>query len=290
MNYIFFAFLSAFFAALTSIFAKIGMKKISSNLATALRCIIVVIFSFLMAYITSDIPAQLSIMSYKTLLFLILSGITTGASWMCYFHALKTGNVNLVVPIDKSSIVFTIVLSSLIFPGEHLSVFKAVCTALIAIGTLLMIEKKKNERSTKKKKSAILYAFLGAIFAALTSILGKIGIEGISSDVGSALRCVVVLIMAWAIVFAGKDYKSINNIDTKCGIFIILSGIATGASWLCYYRALSIGPASVVAPIDKLSILLTVLLSYLFFKEKLSWKSFSGLILITAGTLLLLIC
>lgn len=290
MSYIFFAFLSAFFAALTSILAKMGMKKVNSNLATALRCIIVVIFSFLMAHITSDIPAQLSLMSYKTMLFLVLSGITTGASWMCYFHALKIGNVNLVVPIDKSSIVFTIVLSSLIFPAEKLSVFKGICTAIIAVGTLLMIEKKTNKRSAKKKKTAIIYAFLGAIFAALTSILGKIGIEGISSDVGSALRCVVVLIMAWIIVCAGKDYKQIGTIDTKCGIFIILSGIATGASWLCYYRALSMGPASIVAPIDKLSILLTVLLSYLFFKEKLSWKGFLGLVLITAGTLLLLIC
>ncbi len=289
MNYIVFAFLSAFFAALTSILAKAGMKKINSNLATALRCIVIVIFSWFMAYITTDIPSQLLSMSYKTLLFLVLSGITTGASWMCYFHALKIGNVNVVVPIDKSSIVFTIVLSSLIFVNERLTLLKGICTLVIAIGTFLMIERKASVKS-KKKKSAILYAFLGAIFAALTSILGKIGVSGISSDLGSAIRCVVVLIMAWVIVFMNNSNTRSAKVDFKSGMFIILSGIATGASWLCYYRALSQGPASIVAPIDKLSILLTVLLGYICFKEKLSKKALIGLILIVSGTLLLLIC
>ncbi|MBQ8002303.1 MAG: EamA family transporter [Clostridia bacterium] len=289
MNYIIFALLSAFFAALTSVLVKLGMKKINSNLATALRCIVVVAFSWLMAFITSDLRTEFDSLTYKTVLYLILSGITTGASWMCYFHALKIGNINLVVPIDKSSIVFTILLSFCIFPEENFTYLKLFCVLLIALGTFLMIEKKA-QRSSKRKKTAIIYAFLGAIFAALTSILGKIGISGISSDFGSAIRCVIVLIMAWLIVFSGKNYRSFNDIDTKSGIFIILSGIATGASWLCYYRALSTGPASVVAPLDKLSIVFTVFLGYIFFKEKLTKKSLIGLALIVAGTLLLLIC
>lgn len=289
MNYIAFAFLSAFFAALTSILAKVGLKKINSNLATALRCIVIVIFSWLMAFITTDIPKELFSMSYRTLLFLILSGITTGASWMCYFHALKIGNINVVVPIDKSSIVFTIVLSSLIFENERLTLFKGICTLLIGVGTILMIEKSKG-RSSKRKKSAVIYAFSGAIFAALTSILGKFGVSGISSDLGSAIRCVVVLIMAWLLVFMGSDFKGMKKLDLKSGLFLILSGVATGASWLCYYRALSQGPASIVAPIDKLSILLTVILGGIFFNEKISSKGVTGLILIVSGTLLLLLC
>lgn len=289
MDYILFAFLSAFFASLVSILAKIGMKNVSSNLATALRCIVVLIFSWIMAFISTDVFAQISALSHKTLLFLILSGFTTGASWMCFFHALKIGNVNIVVPIDKSSIVFTIILSSLIFPEERLTIFKGICTILIALGTFLMIEK-KSKTSSNQKKSAVFYAFSGAIFAAATSILGKIGTEGISSNLGSAIRTVVVLIMAWIIVAINGDYKSFHTISPKNGLFIILSGIATGASWLCYYRALSTGPASIVAPIDKLSIVFTVVLSYIIFHEKLSKKGLCGLFLITAGTLLLLLC
>lgn len=288
MNYILFAFLSAFFAALTSILAKMGMKNVNSNLATALRCIVVLIFSWLMAFISAPVFAALPNIGHRTLLFLILSGFTTGASWMCYFHALKIGNINVVVPIDKSSIVFTIVLSSLIFSDERLTLFKGLCTVLIALGTFLMIEKKSNA-SSQNKKSAVFYAFLGAIFAAATSILGKIGVEGIPSDLGSAIRTIVVLIMAWIIVFINKDYKQLRSLDVKNSVYIVLSGVATGASWLCYYRALSMGPASHVAPIDKLSIVFTCFLSWLFFGEKLSLKSFLGLISIVAGTLLLLI-
>ncbi len=288
MDYIIFALLSAIFAALTSILAKLGMKNVNSNLATALRCIIVVAFSFLMAFITTDIPSQFALLTTRTLVFLVLSGLATGASWMCYFHALKIGNINLVVPIDKSAIIITMLLSFVIFPDEKFTLFKLLCIILIGAGTFLMIEKKKRKASSAKK-SAILYAFLGAVFAALTSILGKIGIEGIASDFGSAIRCVVVLIMAWVIVFTGKAHRGINRIGTKSGIFIILSGIATGASWLCYYRALSMGPASVVVPLDKLSILFTCFFSYIFFKEKLTKKSLLGLLLIVSGTLLLVI-
>lgn len=288
MNYIIFALLSAIFAALTSILAKIGMKGINSGLATALRCIVIVAFSWLMAFITTNIPSQLAALTQKTLVFLVLSGISTGASWMCYFHALKTGNINVVVPIDKSAVVITMVLSFLIFPNEHFTLFKLLCIALIGVGTLLMLEKKRRN-SSKAKKSAALYALAGAFFAALTSILGKLGIEGIASDFGSAIRCVVVLIMAWIIVFVGKSHKQLSRIDTKSGIFIVLSGITTGASWMCYYRALSTGPASVVVSLDKLSILFTCLFSYIFFKEKLTKKSLSGLLMIVAGTLLLVV-
>lgn len=289
MTYVSFAFLSAFFAALTSILAKMGMKNVNSNLATALRTVVVLIFSWAIAFVTTPVFDELATVPQKTLVFLVLSGLTTGASWLCYFHALKIGNVNVVVPIDKSSVVFTILLSSLIFPSEHLGIFKAVCTVLIALGTLLMIEKKASS-SSKNKKSAVFYAFAGSIFAALTSILGKIGVSDISSDLGSSIRTVIVLIMAWLIVFINRDYKSLSKIDAKSSLFIVLSGIATGASWLCYYRALSQGPASVVAPIDKLSILFTILLSWLIFGEKLNRKSFLGLVLLVSGTLLLLIC
>ncbi len=286
MGYIGFAFLSAFFAALMSVLAKKGMQNVNSNLATALRTVIVLIFSWLITFITTPVSSQLSSISSKTVTFLTLSGITTGASWLCYFHALKIGNVNVVVPIDKSSIVFTIVLSA-VFLTEPFTLLTGICTALIFMGTLLMIEKRT---SSQRKKSAILYAFAGAVFAALTSVLAKIGIAGISSDLGSSIRTVIVLIMAWIIVFINKDYKKLYALDAKSSFYIILSGIATGASWLCYYRALSMGPASHVAPIDKLSIVFTVFLSWLFFKEKLSSKGFVGLILIVAGTLLLVIC
>lgn len=287
MSHIGFALLSAFFAAITSVLAKKGMQKISSNLTTALRTVIVLIFSWFITFITTPVSEQLATVTPQTLIFLFLSGITTGASWICYFHALKLGNVNVVVPIDKSSVVLSIVFGVVILqePFSHMTI---ICTILIAVGTLLMIQKRAV--SSQGKKSAALYALAGAVFAALTSILGKIGISGISSDLGSSIRTVIVLIMAWLIVIFNHEVKQISRLDVKSSIYIIFSGIATGASWLCYYRALSLGPASHVVPIDKLSILFTVILSYVFFREKLTWKSLAGLILIVAGTLLLVIC
>lgn len=288
MSYISYAFFSAFFAALTSILAKKGMKGINSNLATALRTGVILIFSIVIVFITTDISAQMSQITSRTIIFLTLSGITTGVSWLCYFHALKIGNVNIVVPIDKSSIVFTILLSTIIL-NENFSILKAICTFIIALGTYLMIERQRSKVS-KKRKMSILFAFSGAIAAALTSILAKIGISGISSDTANCFRTMIVLLMAWLIVFFNKDYKSIKQISSKSFIYIILSGIVTGASWLCYYRALALGPTSHVVAIDKLSILFTVILSFFIFREKLSLKSFSGLVLIVTGTLLLLIC
>lgn len=286
MSYILFAFLSALFAALTSILAKIGIKDVDSHLATAIRTVVVLFFSWLMAFITSDISSLASV-SAKTLLFLILSGITTGASWICYFYALKKGNINVVVPIDKSSTVMAMLLGIIVL-SEPITPLKALCMVLIALGTYLMIDKKESSASPEGR-SYILYAFLGAVFAALTSILGKIGVSDIDSNLGTAIRTIVVLIMAWAIVFARGKHKEIKDIDKKSLVFIIFSGFATGASWLCYYRALSTGPASVVVPIDKLSILVTVAFSYIFFGEKLRAKSAVGLLSIVCGTLLLLI-
>lgn len=285
MSYIFFAFLSAFFAALTSILAKIGIRNVSSNLATALRTAVVLVFSWLMAYITSDFSSLFTV-SAKTFVFLILSGIATGASWICYFRALGLGNINVVVPIDKSSTVMAMLLGILVL-SEPCPPLKIVCMVMISCGTYLMIEKKEQTQSARGY-SYIVYAFLGAFFAAVNSILGKIGISGIDPDLGTAVRTIVVLIMAWVIVFSKGEHKQIRSIDRKSLAFIIMSGIATGASWLCYYRALSTGPASVVVPVDKLSILLTVAFARVFFGEKLSPKGFAGLFLITCGTLLLL--
>ena len=223
----------------------------------------------------------------KTFLFLILSGLPTGASWICYFHALQNGDINKVVPIDKSSTVLTILLA-LIFLHEGLTWEKAVPVILIGAGTLLMISKKENAKTAKEEnRSWLLYAVLSAVFASLTSILGKIGIEGIDSNLGTAIRTTVVLVMAWGMVFLTGKQHIVKAVEKKELTFIGLSGIATGASWLCYYRALQKGPASVVVPIDKLSILITIAFSWIVFREKLTKKAIVGVLFITIGTVLL---
>lgn len=282
-----YAFASALFAGITSILAKVGIKDIDSHVATAIRTIVVVIFSWLMMFIVNSQGTIVNI-EIKTLVFLILSGLATGASWLCYFKALQLGDVNKVVPIDKSSTILTMILAFL-FLGESISINMVIGMIAIAVGTYLMIQKKTGVDTVIRDKSWIIYALLSAVFASLTSILAKVGISNIESNLGTAIRTVVVLIMAWIIVFVTKKQGEIKKIDKKSLLFIILSGIATGASWLCYYRALQDGLASVVVPIDKLSILVTVLFAYIFLKEKLSKKSFLGLILITLGTLFLLI-
>lgn len=279
------AFGSAFLAGLTAILAKCGIENTDSNVATALRTIVVLVFSWFMVWITGVYQPIHSI-DAKTLLFLVLSGLATGASWLCYFKALKTGDVNKVTPIDKSSTVLTMILAVL-FLGEKIMLIKAVAMILIGVGTFLMIQKKEQE-SEKSGSLWLMYAVLSALFASLTSILGKIGIEGIDSTLGTAVRTMVVLVMAWIVVFITGKQKTIRIINTKSWIFLILSGFATGGSWLCYYRALQTGPASVVVPIDKLSILVTILFSYLVFQEKLSKKALLGLILIVTGTFSLL--
>ena len=275
---------SSFFAGITAILVKIGVEDTDSHLLTALRTIVVLIFSWIMVFVVGS-QGTISEVSPKTLLFLCASGITTGASWICYFHALQIGDVNKVVPIDKSSVVLTILLGVL-FLGEPMSVSKGICVILIAAGTYLMIERKQGtEEGKKKSKSAILYALLSAVFASLTALLSKIGIVGIESNLGTAIRTIIVLIMAWLIVVAGGKQKQIKDVSRKSWTFIILSGIATGLSWLCYYRALQDGPISVVLPIDKLSILISFAFAYIIFKERLTRKSGLGLAMIVAGTL-----
>ena len=275
---------SSFFAGITAILVKIGVEDTDSHLLTALRTIVVLIFSWIMVFVVGS-QGTISEVSPKTLLFLCASGITTGASWICYFHALQIGDVNKVVPIDKSSVVLTILLGVL-FLGEPMSVSKGICVILIAAGTYLMIEKKQGtEEGKKKSKSAILYALLSAVFASLTALLSKIGIVGIESNLGTAIRTIIVLIMAWLIVVAGGKQKQIKDVSRKSWTFIILSGIATGLSWLCYSRALLDGPISVVLPIDKLSILISIAFAYIIFKERLTRKSGLGLAMIVAGTL-----
>lgn len=286
--WIFYAFGSALFAGLTSILAKCGIRHTDSDVATAIRTIMVLVFSWIMVFV---VGAQdgIAAVSGKTWLFLILSGFATGASWLCYFHALQTGDVNKVVPIDKSSTILTIVLAFL-FLGEEVSALKIVCVILIGAGTFLMIQKKETEKSAgQEKRSWLLYACLSAVFASLTSILGKIGIEGLNSNLGTAIRTAVVLVMAWIMVFAKGKQKEIGKIDRKELGFICLSGLATGGSWLCYYKALQDGLASVVVPIDKLSILVTIAFSYLVFHEKLTKRAAIGLVLIVAGTLLMIL-
>ena len=275
------------FAGITSILAKCGIKETDSDVATAIRTFVVLIFSWLMVFIVGS-QNTINEISGKTLVFLILSGIATGASWLCYFKALQLGDINKVVPIDKSSTVLTIILAFILL-GEPIGIYKATGVIAIGIGTYMMIERKETSENKGNSKNWIIYAFLSAIFASLTSILGKIGISEIESNLGTAIRTVVVLIMAWLIVFIKGKGKEIHKIKAKELIFIILSGIATGGSWLCYYRALQDGQASIVVPIDKLSILVSIAFSYLVFKEKLSKKALAGLVLITAGTLVMLV-
>ena len=281
--WLFYAVASAFFAGITSILAKCGIRKTDSTVATAVRTVVILLFSWLIVGIVGS-ASQITSLDGKTLLFLILSGAATGASWLCYFRALQLGDINKVVPIDKSSTVLTILLA-LIFLQEGISIPKAVAVAAIAAGILLMIEKKDVEETRETGRGGwMLYAMGSAFFASLTAILGKIGISGVESNLGTTIRTVVVLVMAWIMVLVTGKQKEVRKIPGKELAFICLSGIATGASWLCYYRALQEGPASVVAPIDKLSVLVTVVFSWLVFGEKLSRKAAAGLVLLTAGT------
>ncbi len=287
MMWIVVAFGSAFFAGVTSILAKCGIRKTDSTVATAIRTIVVLIFSWLMVFVVGS-QKQIGRIEGKTLLFLVLSGLATGASWLCYFKALQLGDINKVVPIDKSSTILTILLAFL-FLHEAVSLPKIIGVVLIAIGTFLMIEKRDVNPGQAKGKGWLLYAVGAAVFASLTSILGKVGISGVESNLGTAIRTVVVLAMSWVMVFATGKQKTVRNIPKKELGFICLSGLATGASWLCYYRALQDGLASVVVPIDKLSILVTILFSYLVFRERLSKRAFAGLLAIVVGTLVMLI-
>lgn len=328
---------SAVFAGVTSILAKCGIRKTNSNVATAIRTIVVLLFSWIMVFVTGA-QNGLADLTPKTLLFLALSGLATGASWLCYFRALQLGDVSRVAPVDKSSIILTILLAFVIF-HETVSLFKVLGMVMIGAGTFLMIQRTKipvsnhrtnplrsiaagrkdsepqsitaNRRTPESQTTVadhkasepqiastsavrashrwLFYAVLSAVFASLTSILAKIGIAGIDSNLGTAIRTCVVLVMAWIVVFATKKQDALRTIPHSELLFICLSGLATGASWLCYYRALQDGPASIVVPIDKLSILVTVAFSCVFLHERLSKRGATGLALVTAGTLLMLL-
>ena len=276
------AFLSALFAGLTSILAKCGIRRTDSTVATAIRTIVVLIMAFCMTLIVGS-TGQITSISPKSWIFLVLSGLATGGSWLCYFKALQFGDVNKVVPIDKSSTVLTIIFAA-VFLREPVSWLSWLCVVGIAVGTYLMIEKKARTGGAKSR-AWLVYAALSAVFAALTSILGKIGIENVESNLGTTVRTAVVLLAAWGMVLVTKKGSQLKTIPKKELVFICLSGLATGGSWLCYYKALKDGLASIVVPIDKLSILVTVAFSYMVFREKLTLKSAIGLLLIVAGTL-----
>ena len=279
------AIMSAVFAGLTAILAKCGIKKTDSDIATALRTIVVLLFAWIMVFITGSADT-ISRIRPGELFFLLLSGAATGASWMCYFKALSIGDVNKVVPIDKSSTVLTVLLAMILFQEtDHLAV-KLAGTAMLGTGVILMVEKKTGAEKAGSRVY-ILYAVGSAVFAALTSILAKIGISSADSNLGTAIRTIVVLVMAWLIVAVKGKLPKLKVLDKKELLFISLSGIATGASWLCYYYAIQNGMVSVVVPIDKMSLLLTVIFSYFVFHEKLSRKAVLGLILMLAGTLLM---
>jgi len=277
-----FALGSAFFAGITAVLAKVGMKNVNSTLATAIRTVVVLVFSWWMVFLVGS-QAEIARLSGRTLFYLVLSGLSTGASWLCYFRALQLGDVNKVAPIDKSSTVLTILLAFLLL-GEPVSAPQIVGVLGIGTGTLLMISRKETDTEGKPDGRWLLFACLSALFASLTSIFGKIGVEGVESNLGTAIRTVVVLGMAWLMVFVTGQQKGIRHIGRKDWLFLLLSGLSTGLSWLCYYRALQDGPASVVVPVDKLSILVTIAFSRLILHEKLSRRAAVGLALLVLGT------
>ena len=285
--WIIFAFGSALFAGITSILAKCGMSQTDSSVATGFRTIVVLLFSWVMVFVTG-VPLNETVLSSKNIVFLILSGMATGASWLCYFKALQIGDVNKVTPIDKSSTILTMILA-ILFLREEITICKVSAIVLIGLGTYFMIEKKEEIKEKQIKKQWIVYALLSAVFASLTSILGKVGVEQVDATLATAIRTIVVLIMAWIVVFVTNKQKEVKKLNKKDGIFLLLSGASTGASWLCYYHALQTGQASIVVPIDKFSIVVTIIFSYVVLKESITKKALIGLVMIVLGTLCLLI-
>lgn len=280
--WILFAVGSAFFAGATSVLAKAGIKSVSSDFATAFRTGVVLIFSWLMVFV-GGCQNAVSTITPRALVFLALSGAATGLSWLCYFKALSIGNLSKVVAVDKSSTFLTILLA-LIFFREPFHWLTGLGIAVMIAGTALMLEKgdaKKGERGW------LFYAAGSAVFAALQSILGKVGVQDMDSTLATALRTVVVLIFAWAIVLGKKEGGDWKKMTRRDAVLLVLSGITTGASWLCYYRALQTGRASVVVPIDKCAMLFAVALSAIFLKEKQTRRSLLALALVVAGTLMI---
>lgn len=280
------AFASAVFAALTTILAKCGIRRTDSTVATAIRTGVVALFAWMMVFLVGS-AETIHEVSVKSWIFLILSGMATGASWLCYFKALQLGAVNKVVAVDKSSIVFTLLLAFVLL-GEPFSLIKGAALILITAGTYLMVDWKEKGEAAVHNGKWLVYALGSAVFAALTSILAKIGIENVESNLGTAIRTLVVLVMSWVMVIVTKKTKEVPLTAKKELGFIVLSGFATGGSWLCYFKALQDGLASVVVPIDKMSILFVVIASALIFREKISRKAAAGLFCIVAGTLLML--
>ena len=285
MLWLIMAVLSAIFAGITSILAKCGIRNTDSDVVTALRTVVVLLFSWIMVFVVGSFRGITQV-GTRSLVFLILSGFATGASWICYFRALSMGDVNKVVPVDKSSTVLSVLLAIILFGETNNLTAKLTGTVLLGIGILLMVEHKQSEQHDNSSKW-ILYAALGAVFAALTSILAKVGIDGVESNLGTAIRTGVVLIMSWGIVFMKGKQHQVGKVSKREMLFIALSGIATGASWLCYYYAIQNGIVSVVVPIDKMSILVTVLFSYIVFKEKLSLRAAIGLGFMLIGTVIM---
>lgn len=280
--WILFAVGSAFFAGATSVLAKAGIKSVSSDFATAFRTGVVLIFSWLMVFVVGCQNA-VSTITPRALVFLALSGAATGLSWLCYFKALSIGNLSKVVAVDKSSTFLTILLA-LIFFREPFHWLTGLGIAVMIAGTALMLEKGD---AKKGEKGWLFYAAGSAVFAALQSILGKVGVQDMNSTLATALRTVVVLIFAWAIVLGKKEGGDWKKMTRRDAVLLVLSGITTGASWLCYYRALQTGRASVVVPIDKCSMLFAVALSAIFLKEKQTRRSLLALTLVVAGTFMI---
>ena len=279
------AVLSAVFAGITAILSKCGVKNTNSDVATAIRTSVVLVFAWIIVFATGAYKTLAEI-SVKSWIFLILSGLATGASWICYFKALSLGEVSKVAAVDKSSVVLSVLFAIIIFPDErNLWWVKLICLAAIAVGTFMMTNIKRGE--DKSKFVWLIFALLSAVFAAATSLLAKVGIENVNSNAATAIRTCLVLVMAWLIVFCRKETKFVKELKGRETVFLVLSGIATGASWLCYYYAIQNGQVSVVVPVDKLSILITVFFSLIVFKDKLSIKAWMGLTLLTAGTILM---
>jgi len=285
------ALLAALFASFTAILAKIGIEDVDSNLATAVRTIVVVIMAYIMVMITGQTENIMEV-SIKSFIFLVLSGLTTGLSWLAFFKAIQIGDVSKVVPIDKASVVLTILLSFIVL-REPATIPVVAGGVIISLGTFVLIGKDKRKKKQRKKvfntKSYIFLAIMSAIFAALTNILAKIGIEDVDSNVATFIRTVVIIIFAWGIVFFQGTVKELKKISRKSYIFLILSGAATGFSWLCYFAALAIGKVSIVNPIDKFSVVLTMVLSFIILKERPTKSTVAGAILITIGTALLIL-
>lgn len=281
--WILYAAASAVFAGVTTIFLKKGVHTTNTNAALALRTIVIFVFSIIIVLITGS-QNQIYTIKNKTWIFLILSGLSTGAGWYYYYKALQFGNVNKVSPLSKSSLVLTILLS-FIFLNEEINAGKLFSIIVITIGTYFIIDYKKSKSENADNNIWLIYAVLSLLFSALTPIFGKIGIDEIESNLGSAIRTFVVVIAAWLILFIKKDYKEFKNVNKSEIKFIILSGITGGSSWLLYYKALQDGVTSAVAAIDKLSLLVAIILSYFIFDEKINKKIVLGLILILAGTI-----